>query len=77
MKLLLTSFIAAIVASLWYFKINIIESLIEPRKCEDTRKFTYWPVVLDQWNQNDNLRSMKRVFDRMGYKMVNGSEENW
>ncbi|KAL7025814.1 hypothetical protein ACKWTF_013648 [Chironomus riparius] len=83
MKLFLTSFVAAIVASLWYFRINIFETLIErknceaARNCEDTRKFTYWPVVLDQWNKNDNLRSMKRVFDRMGFRMVNGSEEHW
>jgi tubulin monoglycylase TTLL15 len=32
----------------------------------------YWPYVLNKWNKNDNLRTMKRVLDRMGYEMVDG-----
>lgn len=77
MKLLFISILAAVIASLWYFRINIIEKLTVPKKCNVSRNFTYWPVVLNQWNKNDNLRSHKRVFDRLGYRMVNGSEENW
>lgn len=33
----------------------------------------YWPYVENKWNKNDNLRTMKRVFDRLGHEMVNGS----
>jgi tubulin monoglycylase TTLL15 len=28
------------------------------------------------WNKNDNLRTMKRVFNRIGHEMVNGSERS-
>lgn len=77
MKLFLFSAVAAIIASLWYFRINITQIFIEPKGCDETRKFTYWPVILDKWNENDNLRSMKRVFERLGYRMVNGTEEHW
>lgn len=38
----------------------------------------YWPFVKVMWNINDNLRSVKRVFDRHGHVMVNGSiDEDW
>lgn len=77
MKLLFISIVAAFIASLWYFRINIIEKLTVSNECEKSKKFTYWPVVLDQWNQNDNLRSHKRVFDRLGYTMVDGTDEHW
>lgn len=77
MKLFLISAFASIIASIWYFRINIKEIFIESNGCEETRKFTYWPIVIDKWNENDNLRSMKRVFDRLGYRIVNGSEEHW
>lgn len=39
-------------------------------------QLTYWPIVLQPW-QKDNLRSVKRVFDRLGYRIVNGTEEHW
>jgi hypothetical protein len=44
------------------------------QSCEAELK--YWPMVVHEWNPNDNLRSIKRVFDRLGYQMVNGSEED-
>lgn len=34
---------------------------------------TYWPVSLG----NDNLRTTKNVFERLGYREVNGSSEKW
>lgn len=38
---------------------------------------TYWPIVLQEWNPNGNLRTIKRVFDRLGYQMTNGSVADW
>lgn len=38
----------------------------------------YWPFLKKMWNKNDNLRTMKRVFDRLGNEMVNGSvDPDW
>lgn len=37
----------------------------------------FWPFVVNSWNQNDNLRTMKRVFNRLQYEEVNGSESDW
>lgn len=38
----------------------------------------YWPFVQVKWNKNDNLRTVKRVFDRLGHSMVNGSTgDDW
>lgn len=38
----------------------------------------YWPYVQVMWNKNDNLRSVKRVFDRLGHSVVNGSNgDDW
>lgn len=47
-------------------------------KCDIPRKtLKFWPVCLEMWNKNDNLRSMKRVFDRLGYQFVNGNKTDW
>jgi hypothetical protein len=45
--------------------------------CKSSPQLTYWPIALKAWNKTDNLRTMKRVFDRLGHRMVNGSEEAW
>ena len=37
----------------------------------------YWAVVLNPWNKNDNLRTMKRVMNRFGYQEVNGNQTEW
>lgn len=38
----------------------------------------YWGVCLDEWNESGNLRTINRVFDRLGYDSVNGSNgDNW
>lgn len=36
----------------------------------------YWPFVKKLWNKNDNLRTHKRVLDRLGLQRVNGSEDD-
>ena len=54
--------------------------LINFERCEkidQNSPIKYWPVVINEWNRNGNLRTMKRVFDRLGYQMVNGSETSW
>lgn len=45
--------------------------------CERNSSLKYWPVVLNEWNENDNLRTIKRVFDRLGHSQVNGSVGSW
>ena len=37
----------------------------------------YWAVVLNPWNKNDNLRTMKRVMNRFGYQEVDGNQTEW
>ncbi|CAO1348344.1 unnamed protein product [Diamesa serratosioi] len=41
----------------------------------ETLKF--WPFIVNTWNKNDNLRTMKRVFNRLQYEEVNGSQSDW
>lgn len=38
-------------------------------------QLTYWPVCLEE--SNDELENIKRVFDRLDYRKVNGSNETW
>lgn len=40
---------------------------------ENSRKIRYWNVCFATWNENGNLRTMNRVFDRLGYEYVNAS----
>ena len=38
----------------------------------------YWGICLWNWNERGNLRTMNRVFNRLGYISVNGSrDEDW
>jgi hypothetical protein len=38
----------------------------------------YWNVCEATWNENGNLRTMNRVFERLGYEFVNASNgEDW
>lgn len=37
----------------------------------------YWGVSIGQWNNNENLRTMDRVFDRLNYTSVNGTSGDW
>lgn len=42
------------------------------------RNLKYWSVCLDKWNKNGNMRTMNRVFQRLGYEFVNGSNgDEW
>lgn len=51
---------------------------LNTREVKSQRQLNFWPCVIDAWNENDNLRTMKRVSDRLGYKIVNGSNgEAW
>lgn len=54
---------------------------IDDFQCENeiskVKKFKYLPIVLKMWNKNDNLRTMKRVLDRLGYERVNDFEDDW
>ncbi|CRK87060.1 CLUMA_CG000870, isoform A [Clunio marinus] len=44
----------------------------------DVSTLKYWGICLDNWNENGNLRTMDRVFYRLGYDDVDGSEgEEW
>lgn len=43
-----------------------------------SRTLKYWGVAFNNWNPNGNLRTMNRVFDRLGYKTVNGFQgDEW
>lgn len=45
-------------------------------KCLEQPK--YWGVCIDHWNINGNLRTMDRVFNRLGFVPVNGSNgDDW
>lgn len=38
----------------------------------------FWGVCIWEWNANGNLRTMNRVFQRLGYEFVNGTnDEEW
>lgn len=45
--------------------------------CSSLPHLTYWPISIYQRNGIDHLRNINRVFDRLGYRKVNGSEETW
>ena len=41
-------------------------------------KLKYWLFVDDNWNKNDNLRTMKRVLKRSGHTTIDGfSDDSW
>lgn len=45
---------------------------------ENSRKLRYWNVCLANWNANGHLRTMNRVFERLGYENVNASNgDDW
>ena len=49
-----------------------VEKCVIPQKT-----LKYWPICLEMWNKNDNMRTMKRVFDRLGYQRVDGNKTAW
>jgi hypothetical protein len=45
---------------------------------EDFRAPKYWHVCNAFWNKNGQLRTMDRVFERLGYEFVNASKnDDW
>lgn len=55
--------------------IAIVLALQPTRETNELRQLTYWLININKWNRNGNLSSVESVFDRLGYRKVNGSEE--
>lgn len=70
-------------AALAFFVIlvAVLLSFIFDKEAEnrDVKKpLRFWPYVKKMWNKNDNLRTHKRVAERLGFRAVNGSgDDNW
>ncbi|KAG5677463.1 hypothetical protein PVAND_007221 [Polypedilum vanderplanki] len=62
-----------------YNRVSILESSSTSLSCSSSSKILkYWSICINEWNPNGNLRTMNRVFDKLGYKFVNASEsEEW
>ncbi|KAG5668715.1 hypothetical protein PVAND_016643 [Polypedilum vanderplanki] len=59
---------------------EIIENLTKIElipKLNETKSYKYWPIIIDKWNPLGNLRTHKRVLNRLGYEMVDGFEGDW
>lgn len=70
-----TSICAVIVVLISWFLIQYCKEISDQQVHVSSK---YWGVCLDEWNENGNLRTMNRVFERLGYDMVNGSnDDNW
>src|SRR5690349_9729369 len=64
----LTSILVAVVAFL---------SAKQWKTCESPHQPSYLPCMPNSWNMSDiNVLTMRTVFDRLGYKRVNG-QESW
>lgn len=58
----------------WQSLLSMNQSLI----AENSRKLRYWNICHATWNKNGNLRTMNRVFERLGYEHVNASNgDDW
>lgn len=45
---------------------------------ENSQKLRYWNICHATWNPNGNLRTVNRVFERLGYEHVNASHgDDW
>ena len=69
-----SAFAVVALAILFFVLINNKEQKLPETESESNR-IKYWPFVEIMWNPNDNLRTVKRVFDRFGHKKVNGSDD--
>src|SRR5690349_25032405 len=49
----------------------------EPCTQRTSMSLKYWPNLKNMWNPNDNLRTLKRVFGRLGHERVNSSDESF
>jgi hypothetical protein len=51
-----------------------ISTVNDSQIAENSRKLRYWNVCHANWNANGHLRTMNRVFERLGYEYVNAVE---
>ena len=71
----ISAFAVVALAILFFVLINKKQKLPES---QSNKAIKYWPFIEFTWNPNDNLRTVKRVFDRLGHERVNGSEsDDW
>jgi hypothetical protein len=73
---LLISLLVLIVSFMIQQNQNVIELQEIPQKNnefieKEDDKPKYWNVCTATWNPNGNLRTMNRVFERLGYTFVN------
>jgi tubulin monoglycylase TTLL15 len=53
-------------------------SLAENSNQKQPKALSYWGVCVKRWNPNGSLRTMNRIFRKLGYKFVNASNgDNW
>lgn len=72
-----SSFYIVLISLIVLLATLFISGLNLHQTCSRSR-IKYWPYLNVMWNPNDNLRSMKRVFNRFGCEMVNGSlDDSW
>lgn len=60
-----------------YFELKSRQVIDSSKMVETSRKLKYWNVSLASWNINGNLRTMNRVFERLGYENVDASVDDW
>lgn len=64
-------------AALIVFFIIASKDKTEIKTCHENlhgnNSIKYWAYVENDWNPNDNLRTIKRVFNRLGHEMANGN----
>jgi tubulin monoglycylase TTLL15 len=79
LKIFFTIFIAlfSFLVAKYYSKFN--EHVASERKLViPIRTLKYWGVCVKRWNPNGNLRSMNKVFRKLGYKFVNPTKgDDW
>jgi len=57
---------------------NFNTSIIKFEITKPIIRLKYWKISVVEWNKNGNLRSMDRVFEKLGYEFVNASNgDDW
>lgn len=74
--------VSALIYNQWNAKsskqVENVSSLMEKPASAANSSLKYWGVCLWEWNENGNLRTMNRVFDRLGFTPVNPLEgDDW
>jgi hypothetical protein len=81
MKLVASSILILIASIIFYFyktgKLSGIFQKINKNQDSSLNEFTYCPFALKLWHKNDNLGTMKRVFDTLGWKRVENLNSSW